>query len=479
MFRVTNSMMVNTLMMDLQTNLRALTKYNEQLQTTKMINRPSDNPGGLVKSLRLRTNLNEVAQYSSNINEAVNYMRTTDAALDNIDQIMHRIRELVVDVSNEAKSPSDMQMIGKEISELRDQVVMIANTAYGTKMVFAGRNVTESPRQPDGTWVGNDESLYVEIGVGNITPINVTNRDMNNFFTGEKVNLMSIDFLDKTNYPANYKMPMTDDYTLTIRYRNQDGSPGATAITLTPPAVPLGVTPGYVDVNTAGTLYTEPNSSAVAGAAVAAGDRLTVVARSGDWYQVQTAGGDSGFIAVADVDSVPQFATVEDLNEALGLALYNNADLAAAELKVSSRVQDGHLIISSNNERLTRVEDSVSPDAYSDTDPFSIFTLIDKIVYDINNADARTCSSDLALIDIKFQDMLTSRSILGARINRLDLQLTRLDDNEVSYTDLLSQNEDADMTRVIMELKTQENIYRAALGSGARIIQPTLVDFLN
>jgi flagellar hook-associated protein 3 FlgL len=394
-------MMVNTLMLDLQTNLRALAKYNQQIESTKRINKPSDDPGGIVKSLRLRTNLNEVEQYSENISDGVNFMRTTDSALDNVDQILQRIRELVVDVANEVKAPEDMQMTGQEISELRKQMEMISNTTYGTKMVFAGRNVTESPYQ-NGKWTGNNELLYMEIGVANVTPINITNKDMNNFFTGDKVNWESGDFT----------FPLSGPYTLTVNFTNPNGTPGTTTLTVNPPA------------------------------------------------------------------SATDFADIKELNEAVGLALYNDTTLQGADLVVESRVQDGHLIISSDSERLGTLSDSVNG-AFATAEPFSVFKMIDKIVADIAAGRGEACSRDLDLIDSKLDDLLASRATLGARINRLELQLTRLDDNRVSYTDLLSQNEDTDMGEAILKLKTQENTYRAALEVGARIIQPTLVDFLN
>ncbi|KPD00119.1 flagellar hook-associated protein FlgL [Geobacillus sp. BCO2] len=44
---------------------------------------------------------------------------------------------------------------------------------------------------------------------------------------------------------------------------------------------------------------------------------------------------------------------------------------------------------------------------------------------------------------------------------------------------MLSDNEDVDLEKVITDLKTQESVHRAALAVGARVIQPTLVDFLR
>jgi flagellar hook-associated protein 3 FlgL len=328
-------------------------------------------------------------------------MKTTDSALGSINEILHRIRELVVDVANEVKEPADMKTIGVEILELRKQIEMITNTVYGSQKVFAGRNVTESPYQ-DGKWVGNNELLFAEIGVANVMAINITNKDMNNFFTGDQANLQG----------AEITFPLTGPFLMTVRYKELDGTVGATLLTVNPPA----------------------------GAA--------------------------------------EFASIKELNEAVGLELYKNGDLANADLVVTSRAEDGYLVISCDSTRLTGVEDGVNG-AYTDAEPFSIFTLIDKIVRDIDNADVIKCSGDLDLIDLKFDDLLTSRATMGGRTNRLELQLSRLSSNEVSYTELLSQNEDTDMAEVIMLLQMQENVYQASLAVGARIIQPTLVDYLS
>jgi flagellar hook-associated protein 3 FlgL len=43
----------------------------------------------------------------------------------------------------------------------------------------------------------------------------------------------------------------------------------------------------------------------------------------------------------------------------------------------------------------------------------------------------------------------------------------------------MSENEDVDMAETIMNLQNEENVYRASLSGGARIIQPSLVDFLK
>jgi flagellar hook-associated protein 3 FlgL len=85
----------------------------------------------------------------------------------------------------------------------------------------------------------------------------------------------------------------------------------------------------------------------------------------------------------------------------------------------------------------------------------------------------------LIRLDKVMDTMSAERSELGARSNRLDMIETRIDQQNVLANQVLSDNEDADIEKVIMDLTTQESVHRAALSVGSRIIQPTLMDFLR
>jgi flagellar hook-associated protein 3 FlgL len=303
MIRITNGMLVNELKYNLNNNYTNMDKYQRQLATGRKINLPSDNPAGLVKSLRLRTNLVEGEQYLANINEGINFMETTDAALDNLTAIMQRIRELAVNAANGTNDDSARRAIADEIKELTDQITIVANTSYGSKYIFAGTNVTQQPCQEDSDpdtfkWTGNNEALQLEIGVGVKLTINLTDSSMNNFFVGN------------------------------------------------------GTDPGVID-------------------------------------------------------------------------------------------------------------------------------FCRGLVSDIETGDLDAVNAALTTADKFIDNLLTARSTIGAKVNRLELQQSRLDSTQISYTSLLSQNEDADIAEVIMNLKMQESVYRASLAAGARIIQPSLVDFLR
>ncbi|WP_163526881.1 flagellar hook-associated protein FlgL [Halobacillus ihumii] len=88
-------------------------------------------------------------------------------------------------------------------------------------------------------------------------------------------------------------------------------------------------------------------------------------------------------------------------------------------------------------------------------------------------------SDFLGTFDQHIDNIVNERADLGARMNRVELIEDRIEAQEVSATKMMSENEDADIEKVITNLKTQESIHRAALAVGSRIIQPTLMDFLR
>lgn len=85
----------------------------------------------------------------------------------------------------------------------------------------------------------------------------------------------------------------------------------------------------------------------------------------------------------------------------------------------------------------------------------------------------------LTNLDSVMNTFSAERSDLGARSNRLTVVEDRLNQQQVNSTQAMSDNEDVDVEKVIMDLTNQENVQRAALSVGARVIQPSLVDFLK
>lgn len=109
-----------------------------------------------------------------------------------------------------------------------------------------------------------------------------------------------------------------------------------------------------------------------------------------------------------------------------------------------------------------------------------IFQHLTKISQDLrsNNVEALS-GDDLYNIRLDIDKVLVTQGEVGAKVNRLEKGIDRLKSLNENLTRLLSNVEDVDITKAIMELRMQEIAYQAALQSAGRIMPVTLLDYLR
>lgn len=121
----------------------------------------------------------------------------------------------------------------------------------------------------------------------------------------------------------------------------------------------------------------------------------------------------------------------------------------------------------------------------------NLYKIFDDLAKWLNNIDPETDdeydievgNNEVQPYIAKFQEAqrktLAILADIGGRQNRLDLISDRYGQDTINYTQMMSDVEDLDQAKAIMDFSMAEAVYRAALSVGARIIQPTLVDFLK
>lgn len=108
-----------------------------------------------------------------------------------------------------------------------------------------------------------------------------------------------------------------------------------------------------------------------------------------------------------------------------------------------------------------------------------LFETLNQLSQALYNDDTDGINAGLEKLDGHMDNFLKLRSELGARTNRMNVIKDQLE-NSINITKTnLSSIQDVDMAEKIMEFKSVENIFKAALSVGAQIIQPSLVDFMN
>jgi flagellar hook-associated protein 3 FlgL len=95
-------------------------------------------------------------------------------------------------------------------------------------------------------------------------------------------------------------------------------------------------------------------------------------------------------------------------------------------------------------------------------------------------ADLHTLrNGDLQRLDANFDELSRIRATVGAVTSRLEAAEGSLGEVEETSIKLLSDVEDADMAKVLLDYSTQQAVYQSALKAGANVLQASLLDFLR
>jgi flagellar hook-associated protein 3 FlgL len=81
-------------------------------------------------------------------------------------------------------------------------------------------------------------------------------------------------------------------------------------------------------------------------------------------------------------------------------------------------------------------------------------------------------------LDQHLESVLSLRSKVGATSNRIEAMKSLNTSESLHLTELLSKTEDIDFAEKVMQFAMMENTYKASLSTGAKILQPTLLDYL-
>jgi len=158
--RVTNSMMVRNMLDHLKKNMGDLNDLNEQLSSGKLFQMPSDAPIKVADSMNYKSQLNRNSQFQRNLNQAENWLNTTEGALKSGTEVMQRARELTIYAANDSMTTDDRKMVAKEMKQLRDELIDISNAKLGDSYIFSGQETGEKPFTLNGDDTNPD--IYVD-----------------------------------------------------------------------------------------------------------------------------------------------------------------------------------------------------------------------------------------------------------------------------------------------------------------------------
>jgi flagellar hook-associated protein 3 FlgL len=125
-----------------------MSKYQDlenELSTGRKLNQPSDDPVGFEVDIQTQVSMEQVKQWSSNVDSALSELQTADATMSSLNQVLGSIRTNLVQAVNGSTTQSDVNNLVSIVSQLVQEVGQIANTTDGQQYLFAGKNGKVQP----------------------------------------------------------------------------------------------------------------------------------------------------------------------------------------------------------------------------------------------------------------------------------------------------------------------------------------------
>jgi len=137
--RVPTSLLFDQNVRAIMNNQQQLADVQESLATGKKINRPSDDPVGAAKVLRITESLDKLTQYQRNNDLLTNSLEQQEVVLQNINDAVQRARVLAIRAGSGILADADRKTIGTEIEQIRNEVFDLMNTRNANgEYIFAG-----------------------------------------------------------------------------------------------------------------------------------------------------------------------------------------------------------------------------------------------------------------------------------------------------------------------------------------------------
>ncbi|MEM5948567.1 flagellar hook-associated protein 3 [Spirochaetia bacterium 38H-sp] len=397
---------------------RELSLYNTQnkMATQKRIQNLRDDPTGAAHAARYDSLVKRLEKYAKNIEYSQDYYKVAEDNLRAGVDILHRIRELTVQAAHGTYTKEDLQAMGKEVDQLLQELTQIANT-----------------RGPDGSFM----------------------------FGGAR----------------------TDGEPFRII---QGNVPGADGLVTTQVQYIGDITERQTEIADG-----ELIATGFVGSKVFAGENQHIysttdamdyrVTQDGAFYidgtRIEVTQGDTIYSIVHKINNSDAAvkASIDPVNNSLILNTTTPHQMWLEDEQGSTVLQDLGVITSPD---FQRPPDNIAASAIKGGGNLfdSVIRVRDMMME--GNTEALG-GKGLASIDNALGSMIGVVSDIGAKGSRLEIAYAANQKKIPDITEMYSKQVDLDISKAMIELKQLETTHKAALSTAARILPPTLLDFLR
>ena len=442
-------------------SLQMVSRYQKQLNTAaedqaklmeqsdgQSLHRPSDDPVRYSNWMRYSTEQNENQQYQKNVDAGQSWMQRTDGAVSGMADIFKTLKEKTIQAAQSPHQDTDMDAIAKDMTAKLHEIVSLGNSQQGDRYIFSGQSDLTQPflltektvaRGVPKTLDDHQSKFFADTNVSGRMKQMITLRgdDENEYYLDTKTgDIYSYDF-------------MKDGYKKKV---------AAGQTTVDPTADRVGTTGGAFNVSdnflNTGQIK-DATTTPPAGAGMGTG-----------WTQRVTVNGQTVNLTLKTIDQ--QVVKYQGDFKQISMVKKNGAVEPTADT-VNATAGDifGTDIFDDENSGNTQSGTAAINDMLT-------------VAAKVDASDVNWLISDgVTLADESHNNIVISQDHIAARHNVYKGVAEILDDYEVSIKQDISDTNSTDVAKLAVQLMQASAIYNMSLSVGARILPPTLTDYLS
>lgn len=509
--RMTNKIMQNNSLYNINNNKTLQDKLSTQMSTQKKITRPSDDPVIAIRALRLRSDVAQISQYhEKNAPDAESWLDVTADALNTTTDVLKSMIEQSTSGSNMKLGASDLDIIVTQLKSLRDEFYATGNVDFAGRFVFTGYRTDTSLSYTEDTTQNFEILEKMHIGAvdtinytsvanlpgiskENFTVVDETKIDSNDIF---RIRL-SYDDLKEGPIPP---MPRTSP---AVQYVDASTNPPTTNDLIPPADIEImssTATPDnpydYILKNPTKAVLIPETGELLIGETLydtmktTAGDNEIQVTYEKDTWKdgdmrpehyfackdlttgiEYNYGDDSNGIIQYDVGYNQKIRINTKADEVFTLGLDRNIDDMEKALETLKDIEKSK----SNLKDYLKNKPLTDPD-YEDVK--NSLSAAEKAYTFIRENVQKMFEGLTTKIQGTLDDTSVAITDNGTRGSRLELVSSRLMAQKTTFKTLQSANEDIDVTEVTIQLTSMEYSYQSALLATSKIMQNSLMNYI-
>jgi flagellar hook-associated protein 3 len=461
-----------------------LGKLHAQAASGKKLEKPSDCPAEVGLLLANRAQDQRLEQYLAGIRASRSSLEVSTAALQNVANLFSQAKTIAIEGSHSANTPQAMEALAQQVDQLIERLLETANQQYGGRYLFSGAASETKPFTLATDTLGRPTSAqYLGAGVRDAVPVS-PEQSVATLYSGADIFLtrqrQTTFYLGTTGArPGTGTDNASGEGTLIVQHTStsyaagsgvQAGTSSTAGDTVIGPAGANRLT--IVDTSGTGASGTVSLNGGPAIAFTSGDTNLRVTGAQGEIVFIDTTNITAGFNGTVDITATGTLS-VDGGATSVAIDFSANQVLTDSTTGAVTNVDSSQIRVAGTE----RLEYRGSYDA---------FQILIALRDDLRNARGLTSPEQLESISRKVAELDRVRNnVLGA-VGEQSTSLQHLDglenftlDLQLRAKEMISNLEDADLSKLVLEMQARENLLRLTLASSARIFDQSLLDFLQ